>query len=166
MLVGTPSCRPRAFHSESGTPGNRLWGCSDTPGLSAIHVMVAGSVRAAAFSPFCAQEASIARHAAQVSKIFFMVFVVWICMRRMGGGCKGRLNVRPRPQPMWQSYRLFSFRHSSRVSSYSILVWMTRNVVTHPLYSSSLLPGKHFFGPQRGGREWLKAASSKEYLMI
>ena len=86
MLVGTPSCRPRAFHSESGTPGNKLWGCSDVPGLSAIHVMVAGSVRAGAFSPFCAQEASIARHAAQVSKIFFMVFVVWICMRRMGGG--------------------------------------------------------------------------------
>ena len=134
MLVGTPSCSPRAFHSESGTPGNRLWGCSDVPGLSAIHVMVAGSVRAAAFSPFCAQEASIARHAAQVSKIFFMVFVVWICMRRKAGGM-GRLNVRPRPQPMWQSYRLFSFRHSSRVSSYSILVGMPRNVVTlSPLF--------------------------------
>lgn len=57
---------------------------------------------------------------------------------RMAGGM-GRLNVRQRPQPMWQSYRLFSFRHSSRVSCYLILVWMSRNVVTlspcHRLYN-------------------------------
>ena len=65
----------------------------------------------------------------------FLHGVCGVDMYAAYGGGMGRLNVRPRPQPMWQSYRLFSFRHSSRVSSYSILVGMSRNVVTlSPLF--------------------------------